>query len=63
MSGSWLFGFGSVLFGISVLSFWWAGEWSFLCLGPVLSYFVGVARAYGSFDDFGWFLCLFLRMF
>ena len=31
----------------------------FLCLGPVLSCFVGVARAYGSFDNFGRFLCFF----
>ena len=62
VSGSWSLGFGSLSLGITFLSFWWAGKWSFL-LGPCLSYFVGVVIACGFLDNFGWFLCLCWGMF
>ena len=62
VSGSLSLGFGSLSLGITFLSFWWAGKWSFL-LGPCLSYFVGVVMAYGFLDNFGWFLYLYWGMF
>ena len=62
VSGSWLFGFGSLLLGITFLSFWWAGKWSFFAWA-LFELFCGGCYGIWVFDDFGWFLCLFWGMF